>query len=78
MKQLLDGPVAIGGVGGSGTRVVAEVLKCLGFYLGSLLNSSLDNLWFTLLFKRPDWFQGCINGHPDQIKKGLTVFAVNS
>ncbi|MFC4075843.1 sulfotransferase [Salinithrix halophila] len=34
MKRL-PGPVAIGGVGGSGTRVVAELLKQLGFYMGS-------------------------------------------
>ncbi|WP_380702145.1 sulfotransferase [Salinithrix halophila] len=30
----LPGPVVIGGVGGSGTRVVAELLKQLGFYMG--------------------------------------------
>lgn len=44
--------LAIGGVGGSGTRVVAGLLQNLGFYLGSDLNKSKDNLWFTLLFKR--------------------------
>ncbi len=46
-------PVAIGGLGGSGTRVVAQLLKELGFFLGADLNESLDNLWFTFLFKRP-------------------------
>jgi hypothetical protein len=45
-------PVIIGGVGGSGTRLIAQMLKELGFYLGSDLNSANDNLWFTLLFKR--------------------------
>ena len=45
-------PVAVGGVGGSGTRLIAQVLLDLGFYLGGDLNESLDNLWFTLLFKR--------------------------
>jgi len=45
-------PVAIGGIGGSGTRLVAEILRQLGFYLGGDLNVSVDNLWFTLLFKR--------------------------
>lgn len=45
-------PVAIGGVGGSGTRVVAQFLIDLGFFLGADLNVSNDNLWFTLLFKR--------------------------
>lgn len=46
-----DPPVAVGGVGGSGTRVVAEVLERSGRYLGSDLNAARDNLWFTLLFK---------------------------
>lgn len=54
---MIDGvtpPVAIGGVGGSGTRLVARLLMEAGFFLGSDLNGSNDNLWFTLLFKRPE------------------------
>jgi hypothetical protein len=47
-----NSPVAIGGVGGSGTRLVAAVLARTGTYIGSDLNEALDNLWFTLLFKR--------------------------
>src|SRR5437764_5229198 len=50
------GPVAIGGVGGSGTRVVAEILRGLGYHIGDDLNSAADNLWFTLLFKRRAWY----------------------
>lgn len=49
-------PIAIGGVGGSGTRLAAEILNELGFYIGTSLNSALDNLWFTILFKRPRWY----------------------
>jgi hypothetical protein len=45
-------PIVIGGVGGSGTRLVAQCLKEAGFYIGSDLNIANDNLWFTLLFKR--------------------------
>jgi hypothetical protein len=45
-------PVAIGGVGGSGTRVGAALLQMLGYHIGDDLNEALDNLWFTLLFKR--------------------------
>lgn len=52
-KNILPGPVAIGGVGGSGTRVFAEILRGFGFYIGDCLNGALDNLWFTLLCKRP-------------------------
>lgn len=51
-----NGPVVIGGVGGSGTRVVAKVLSIFGFYIGEDLNDASDNLWYTLLFKRPNWY----------------------
>lgn len=46
--------VAIGGVGGSGTRIVAQCLQELGHFMGSDLNEAHDNLWFTLLFKRAE------------------------
>ncbi len=49
--------VAVGGLGGSGTRVVAQILQKMGYYLGPVLNPQLDNLLFTLLFKRRDWFE---------------------
>jgi hypothetical protein len=49
-------PVVIGGLGGSGTRVAARLLLELGFNLGEDLNGALDNLSYTLLFKRPRWF----------------------
>lgn len=45
-------PVVIGGVGGSGTRLIAECLKEGGYFLGTDMNDANDNLWFTLLFKR--------------------------
>jgi hypothetical protein len=45
-------PVVVGGIGGSGTRLVARILNSYGYFLGSDMNDSLDNLWFTLLFKR--------------------------
>ena len=50
------GPVVIGGVGGSGTRVIAEVLSLLNFYMGNDLNGPKDFLLYTLLFKRKNWF----------------------
>ena len=49
-------PVVIGGLGGSGTRVLARILIALGFFLGDDLNESYDNRLFTMLFKRPRWF----------------------
>lgn len=44
-------PVAIGGVGGSGTRLIAQLLAAAGFRIGGDRNAADDNLWFTLLFK---------------------------
>lgn len=52
IRQAGDGPIAIGGIGGGGTRIFADFLRKCGVYIGSDLNTSLDNLWFTLLFKR--------------------------
>ncbi len=43
--------IAIGGIGGSGTRLVAQMLKELDYYIGDDLNEPNDNLLFTLLFK---------------------------
>ncbi len=36
--------------------MVARLLEEVGFFIGSDLNESLDNLWFTVLFKRPAWY----------------------
>ena len=44
--------IAIGGVGGSGTRVVSDIFSKLGYFMGYDLNDSNDTLLFTLLFKR--------------------------
>jgi len=44
--------IAIGGVGGSGTRVLSDIFSHLGYFMGYDLNDSNDTLLFTLLFKR--------------------------
>lgn len=44
-------PIIVGGVGGSGTRLIASILMDAGFFLGTDLNEANDNLWFTLLFR---------------------------
>ena len=44
----MTAPVAIGGVGGSGTRLVAQLLSGAGIHMGDDLNGSSDTLWFTL------------------------------
>ncbi len=47
-------PIAAGGVGGSGTRIVARILQDLGLFIGADLPGSLDTLWYALLFGRRD------------------------
>ncbi len=49
------GPIVVGGVGGSGTRVVEEIMRRLDIYTGSDLNVAGDNRWFTFLCKLPRW-----------------------
>ena len=56
VHDTLSAPVIVGGLNGSGTRVVAAVLQHEGFYVGQDHNTALDNLWFTLLLKRPRWY----------------------
>lgn len=68
------GPVIIGGVGGSGTRVIAEILLRLGFYMGNDLNIPRDNLFFTLLFKRPQWYINNSQGNSRGIYQALSLF----
>lgn len=65
-------PLIISGVGGSGTRVVAEVVQNIGYYIGDDLNVANDNLLFTLLFKRPKWM---INVHTKQlnVNEGMSI-----
>jgi len=51
----LQGPIVTGALGGSGTRAIAQAFGELGVYMGGKLNPAHDNLWFTLLVKRPRW-----------------------
>src|SRR5512139_426255 len=66
-----DEPVAIGGLGGSGTRVVAAILQEAGVDIGPHLNRSLDNLFFSNLLKDPQWFA---TADDDQIESRLRLF----
>lgn len=62
-------PVAVGGIGGSGTRLIAEILSRVGLYMGGDLNETNDTLWFTLLFKRVE-----LLGNDAEFARGLDVF----
>lgn len=68
-------PIAIGGVGGSGTRVIAQILRGAGVYLGGDLNEALDNRWFTLLFKRPTWYEHSVQCAGRPFRRAVGVFA---
>lgn len=72
MSIIDNGPVVIGGLGGSGTRVVAEIIAHIGFYIGQDLNNASDNLTYTLLFKRPAWFRRNIN-NSRKLHIGLSI-----
>jgi hypothetical protein len=65
-------PVAVGGVGGSGTRVIASIMEHLGFHIGGDLNPARDNLAFTLLFKRKELWP--LEEHADEIRRSLGIF----
>ncbi len=67
------GPLVIGGVGGSGTRVVAEMARRLGVYIGADLNESGDNLWATLLLRRPAWYLEHLHDGGGDIDTALTI-----
>jgi len=68
------GPIVVGGVGGSGTRVVAEILQHLGVFLGHDLNDPKDHLSFTLLFKRPSWLSTRLD-NADALEPGFSLLA---
>ncbi|MDA8773483.1 hypothetical protein N9M65_02775 [Luminiphilus sp.] len=65
-------PVVVGGIGGSGTRVIAQLLQSLDFDMGSDLNESLDDLGFTALFKRPSLWP--LEDHVLQLNEALNVY----
>jgi hypothetical protein len=68
----MTSPVAIGGIGGSGTRLVAEIVRNLGCHLGGDLNHALDNLWFTLLFKRVELWSAPVGS--EDVGRAVNVF----
>jgi hypothetical protein len=70
-RNQVRGPVAIGGVGGSGTRIVASIIMRLGFYMGKHLNHAKDNLWFSLLIRRPSLVN---SADKTEVFKALSIF----
>lgn len=69
-----SGPVVAAGLGGSGTRVVSDLLTQAGFYLGHDLNPAGDNLWFTILFKHPHWLPPHSPPNHEEIEAAFGLF----
>lgn len=63
--------VCISGLGGSGTRVYAEIIKQAGIDIGADINPQNDNLLFTRLFKDPEWYKSFNKAH---FKNRLDLF----
>ncbi len=46
----VNGPTVIGGVGGSGTRLLVDMMLQMGYFMGSNLNKSNDNMTLAKYF----------------------------
>ena len=64
--------LAIGGIGGSGTRAFAKLAAQAGADMGADLNESLDHLGFTALFKRHALFP--TERNQDSLREALTLY----
>lgn len=61
-------PIVVGGLGGSGTRVVVRILERLGVDMGHDRNREEDLLAFSLLFKRRDWALRQLRGDGEELR----------
>ena len=68
-------PVVIGGVGGSGTRLVADIVGDLGIYLGPARASTRDNVAFAALyFRAPELYEASDPVRAAEIERRLNLF----
>jgi hypothetical protein len=72
-KQDLRSPLVIGGIGGSGTRVIATILEEAGIYVGSYRNPEMDSGFFgRLVASRPSLWKD----QSPEIHQRLRLFAL--
>lgn len=70
-----ESPIVVFGTGGSGTRVVAEILKEAGCFIGYNLNNPLDNQDFGFMLSgRIDWMVNHFPFHDDIALPYLDLF----
>jgi len=76
MKRFnLSSPIVVGGLGNCGTRVVANILKKMKFYLGYHDLNTIDNIWFpSLFYNRPKWYISTSKHNNEAITKALHMF----
>lgn len=73
-EKKINGPAVIGGIGGSGTRVVAKLLKTMGYYFGDSDEYTNDNLDFFHLFGNSDWYKQNYKINNEGIIRRLRMF----
>jgi len=73
VESWMTAPVVIGAVGGSGTRVVARVVRAAGVFMGTELNDSEDALPFAPFHDR--WISRFVSAKgkmPDDVQREMT------
>ena len=70
-------PVVVGGLGGSGTRVLAMLLDAIGMLQGPT-NAALDHIWFGLLLKRPRWYRRSSRAERSRVMSLFSKLAAGS
>ncbi len=61
--QCLPSPIVVGGVGGSGTRLVAQLMQEHGIFMGMRRNDSQDAMPFVLIYEKyiNNYLKGKVN-----------------
>jgi hypothetical protein len=68
-QYLIPSPITVGGVGGSGTRLVTELLKRMNIFMGNELNQSNDNMQIASSFPS---FRHIIQNHITEQRPKIT------
>ncbi len=64
-------PISIGGIGGSGTRVLSDLLISMDIDMGRFLSKAYDDLWLSILLKSPNLIK---YNNIDEIKERIKLY----